>query len=163
MSRAAGIVSLAQSSTQEGPAAERLLLPIRRDRPRPDRHLRHHDPLNLLSEGASDASRQLTAYRESSGFPLHLPAVHGQRPTNSTESCRSRSPRVWLKVCPRVSADYTSDGESSMSVNDSISRTALPIPDVQRSGLVTFDAKDPTRSSRRSMTCVRPRAHRMCS
>src|SRR6186713_3481743 len=30
-----------------------------------------------------------------------------------------------------------------MSVNDSISRTALPIPDVQRPGLITYDAKDP--------------------
>ena len=30
-----------------------------------------------------------------------------------------------------------------MSVNDSISRTALPIPDVQHHGLITYDAKDP--------------------
>ena len=30
-----------------------------------------------------------------------------------------------------------------MSVNDSISRTALPIPDIQHSGLITYDAKDP--------------------
>ena len=30
-----------------------------------------------------------------------------------------------------------------MSVNDSISRTALPIPSKPRTGLITYDAKDP--------------------
>src|SRR5580658_4292498 len=32
---------------------------------------------------------------------------------------------------------------TSMSSNDTISRTILPIPDGGRTGLVTFDAKDP--------------------
>ncbi len=35
------------------------------------------------------------------------------------------------------------NGEISMSTNDSISRSALPIPSRPRTGLITYDAKDP--------------------
>ena len=30
-----------------------------------------------------------------------------------------------------------------MSTSDSIARTALPIPDIQHAGLITYDAKNP--------------------
>jgi arylsulfatase A-like enzyme len=39
--------------------------------------------------------------------------------------------------------DFQNEGNLSMSERDNIQRTVLPIPDRPRSGLITYDAKDP--------------------
>ena len=49
-----------------------------------------------------------------------------------------------------------------MNSQDNLQRTVLPIPDQPRTGLVTYDAKDPDTKYPRSRRCARPKVRPTC-